>query len=318
MPVFSRHAWSQSPRRCCQSTSWATARSASICSSTSAARADSGSRSAPSQVCEVAVMRHGRSRPSAAGAGSTKPYRASWCRWWDASAWLMPSWRAASAAVVGPSRPTSPCSLRRSGWASARMTTGSARMRRLPTDSKDMLGILDRGRRGCQALAWNLHHVPALHSQVLTSTVLAMNTTRLSPGAQAVLGLLSRQPTSGYELGSTAERTIAHFWPITRAHIYAELARLEAAGLVTATEVSQQRRPDKRVYAITGAGEAALDAWLASPDLDHFQAVVAKLEGDPGAIWRRATAMYGVHCTQGQLAWLDAVEPLIAPADRSA
>src|SRR6266511_3546714 len=206
MPVFSRHAWSQSPRRCCQSTSWATARSASICSSTSAARADSGSRSAPSQVCEVAVMRHGRSRPSSA------------------------------------------CSLRRSGWASARMTTGSSRMRRLPTDSKDMLGILDRGRRGCQALAWNLHHVPALHSQVLTSTVLAMNTTRLSPGAQAVLGLLSRQPTSGYELGSTAERTIAHFWPITRAHIYAELARLEAAGLVTATEVSQQRRPDKRVY----------------------------------------------------------------------
>jgi len=184
-----------------------------------------------------------------------------------------------------------------------------------------------------------------------------MTTTKLSPGAHAVLGLLSREPTSGYELGSLAERTIAHFWPITRAHIYAELARLEAAGLVTATEVSQQRRPDKRVYAITGAGEAALDAWLASPDLgherrrhplllkiffgdrmpperlagllaeerarleadrDHFQAVVAKLEGDPGAIWRRATAMYGVHCTQGQLAWLDAVEPLIAPADRSA
>jgi hypothetical protein len=25
-----------------------------------------------------------------------------------------------------------------------------------------------------------------------------------------------------------------------------------------------------------------------------------------------------VHCTQGQLAWLDQVEPLIAPADRGA
>jgi PadR family transcriptional regulator AphA len=184
-----------------------------------------------------------------------------------------------------------------------------------------------------------------------------MTTTKPSPGAQAVLGLLSRQPTSGYELGSLAERTIAHFWPITRAHIYAELARLEAAGLVTATEVSQQRRPDKRVYSITAAGEAAHDAWLAGSDLgherrrhplllrvffgdrmpperlasllaeerarleadrDHFQAVVAKLEGDPDAVWRRATAMYGVHCTQGQLAWLDEVEPLIAAADRSA
>jgi|SRR5919198_4015660 DNA-binding PadR family transcriptional regulator len=183
-----------------------------------------------------------------------------------------------------------------------------------------------------------------------------MTTTKLSPGAHAVLGLLSRQPTSGYELGSMAERTIAHFWPITRAHIYAELARLEAAGLVTATEVSQRRRPDKRVYAITAAGEATLDAWLAGADLGHerrrhplllkvffgeripparlagllaeerarleadrdrYLAAAAALEGDPGSVWRHATAMYGVHCAQGHLAWLDEVEPLIAATDRS-
>jgi PadR family transcriptional regulator, regulatory protein AphA len=187
--------------------------------------------------------------------------------------------------------------------------------------------------------------------------VLSMSTTKLSPGAQAVLGLLSRRPTSGYELGSLAERTIAHFWPITRAHIYAELARLEAAGLVTATEVAQRGRPDKRVYAITEAGEAALDAWLAGPELgherrrhplllkvffgeripparlagllaeerarleadrDHFLAVAARLEGDPRAVWRRATALYGVRCAEGGLAWLDEVEPLVAAADRSA
>jgi DNA-binding PadR family transcriptional regulator len=183
-----------------------------------------------------------------------------------------------------------------------------------------------------------------------------MTATKLSPSAHAVLGLLARQPTSGYELGSKAERTIAHFWPITRAHIYAELARLEAAGLVTATEVSQRRRPDKRVYAITEAGEAALDEWLAGADLGHerrrhplllkvffgeripparlaallaeerarleadrdrYLAVAAALEGDPSAVWRRATAMYGVHCAQGHLAWLDEVEPLLAPAERS-
>jgi DNA-binding PadR family transcriptional regulator len=186
-----------------------------------------------------------------------------------------------------------------------------------------------------------------------------MNPIKLSPGAYAVLGLLSRQPTSGYELGSLAEQTIAHFWPITRAHIYAELARLEAARLVRATEVAQRRRPDKRVYTITTAGEAALDEWLASPDLgpevrrhllllkvffgdripperlasllteerarlqalrDRYAATVARLEGDPGALWRRTTALYGVHCVEGQLAWLDEVEPLIAAipsADRS-
>jgi DNA-binding PadR family transcriptional regulator len=176
--------------------------------------------------------------------------------------------------------------------------------------------------------------------------------TKLSPGAHAVLGLLSREPTSGYDLGSLAERTIAHFWPITRAHIYAELGRLERAGLVTATEVAQRGRPDKRVYAITAEGERALDVWLDSADLgderrrnplllkvffgdrmaperlagllaaerercqakrDHYTAVVAKLEGDPGAVMRRATALYGVRCAESQLDWLDEVEPMIAP-----
>ena len=43
---------------------------------------------------------------------------------------------------------------------------------------------------------------------------MSTTSTKLSGGAHAVLGLLSRRPTSGYELGSLAERTIAHFWPI--------------------------------------------------------------------------------------------------------
>lgn len=179
-----------------------------------------------------------------------------------------------------------------------------------------------------------------------------MNATKLSPGAHAVLGLLSRGPTSGYELGSLAERTIAHFWPITRAHIYAELGRLEDAGLVTATEVAQRGRPDKRIYAITGAGERVLDGWLDSADLGderrrnplllkvffgdrmaperlaallaaqrercqalraHYLAVAAGLEDQPGEVMRRATVLYGVRCVEAQLTWLDEVEPLIAP-----
>lgn len=179
-----------------------------------------------------------------------------------------------------------------------------------------------------------------------------MDATKLSPGAHAVLGLLSRGPTSGYELGSLAERTIAHFWPITRAHIYTELGRLEGAGLVTATEVTQRGRPDKHVYTITEAGERALDAWLASADLGderrrhplllkvffgdripadrlasllaaerarceadraRYAAIAAALEDDPHTVMRRATVLYGVRCAEAQLRWLDEVEPTIAP-----
>jgi DNA-binding PadR family transcriptional regulator len=180
-----------------------------------------------------------------------------------------------------------------------------------------------------------------------------MSETKLSPGAHAVLGLLSREPTSGYDLGSLAERTIAHFWPITRAHIYAELARLERAGLVTATEVAQRGRPDKRVYTITAAGERTLDDWLDNADLgderrrnplllkvffgdrmaperlagllatqrercqanrDHYAAIAEALRGDPEAAMRYATALYGVRCAESQLSWLDEVEPMIIPS----
>lgn len=183
-----------------------------------------------------------------------------------------------------------------------------------------------------------------------------MTATRLSPGAHAVLGLLSREPTSGYELGSLAERTIAHFWPITRAHIYAELGRLEEAGLVTATEVAQRGRPDKRIYTITPAGERVLDQWLDSADLgderrrnplllkvffgkrmaperlagllaaqrercqaqlEHYTALVAGIEEDPGALMERATALYGIRCVEAQLNWLDEVEPMIVPSTGS-
>src|SRR5439155_2920920 len=54
---------------------------------------------------------------------------------------------------------------------------------------------------------------------------------RLSPSAYAVLGLLAQQPSAGYELGARAATSIAHFWPLTRTHIYTELERLKGSGL---------------------------------------------------------------------------------------
>jgi Virulence activator alpha C-term len=49
---------------------------------------------------------------------------------------------------------------------------------------------------------------------------------------------------------------------------------------------------------------------------DRYATVVAKLEGDPDAVWRRATALYGLRCAEGQLAWLDEVAPLVEQAGR--
>ena len=89
----------------------------------------------------------------------------------------------------------------------------------------------------------------------------------LGTTSQAILGLLSIAPMSGYDLAQAAERSVGRFWPISRSQVYAELARLEPQGLVRGTEIAQDRRPDKRVFRLTQRGEEALDSWLESDDL---------------------------------------------------
>lgn len=80
--------------------------------------------------------------------------------------------------------------------------------------------------------------------------------------AYVVLGLLAKRPGSGYELAALAERSLAHFWPISRSRLYAELPRLEELGWAESVAVAQERYPDKRVYQPTAEGLEALRAWL--------------------------------------------------------
>ncbi|MEX0763496.1 MAG: PadR family transcriptional regulator [Dehalococcoidia bacterium] len=78
-----------------------------------------------------------------------------------------------------------------------------------------------------------------------------------------MLGLVALCDVSGYELKQFADRSISHFyWSPAKSQVYAELRRLEERGYVSAHEVEQDTRPDKRVYRITGSGRAALREWL--------------------------------------------------------
>lgn len=61
------------------------------------------------------------------------------------------------------------------------------------------------------------------------------------------------------------EEPVGFFWHARRGQIYPELARLERAGYVSHTVVEQHDRPDKKVYAVTTDGLAALRAWAAAP-----------------------------------------------------
>ncbi|PRY56112.1 PadR family transcriptional regulator [Knoellia remsis] len=78
----------------------------------------------------------------------------------------------------------------------------------------------------------------------------------------ALLGLLARRRSTGYELARRMERPVGYFWSAHHGQIYPELARLEARGFVRHTVVEGAGpRPTKR-YAVTAAGRKALREWV--------------------------------------------------------
>jgi DNA-binding PadR family transcriptional regulator len=81
----------------------------------------------------------------------------------------------------------------------------------------------------------------------------------------AILGLLSREALSGYDLTGRMKGRVGYFWSARHSQIYPELARLEGGGFVTHSVVEQRERPDKKVYEITAEGLAALKEWVVRP-----------------------------------------------------
>jgi DNA-binding PadR family transcriptional regulator len=81
-----------------------------------------------------------------------------------------------------------------------------------------------------------------------------------------LLSLLARATLSGYDLAREMRKPHTFFYGQGHvSQIYPELARLEAAGLVTVRTVEQQSRPDKKLYALSNEGLAKLRAWLVEP-----------------------------------------------------
>jgi DNA-binding PadR family transcriptional regulator len=85
-----------------------------------------------------------------------------------------------------------------------------------------------------------------------------------SSGGWVVLGMLMDAPQSGYDLALMAARSVGQFWPVTKAHVYGELPRLERLGYIVGTHVAQVGVPDKRVFTATPAGRKAFASWIAA------------------------------------------------------
>ncbi|MBX3082426.1 MAG: PadR family transcriptional regulator [Anaerolineae bacterium] len=96
----------------------------------------------------------------------------------------------------------------------------------------------------------------------------------------AILGFLSWQPMTGYDLKTQAfDDSIAHFWPADQAQIYRTLDKLAEQGLIHSEIEMQLDRPNRKVYSITEAGRAELRTWLhTTPDLPiHREAFLIQL-----------------------------------------
>lgn len=81
----------------------------------------------------------------------------------------------------------------------------------------------------------------------------------------AILGLLSHQPLTGYDIKKRIEATISYFWDAGFGQIYPTLQKLETSGLVCKKVEMDENRPTRKVYTITKKGENELKKWLGRP-----------------------------------------------------
>lgn len=161
----------------------------------------------------------------------------------------------------------------------------------------------------------------------------------------AVLGMLTIEPMSGYDLRATIERTVGHFWREGYGRLYPTLKELTAEGLVEG-QVEPGRGPRRTVHRLTDAGWAELRRWLATPPgppqqgrddlllqvffarhappgtlvehlrqrrevtttlLERYESIEAELRGEttPDAPAWRLTVRHGVLLARASLTWCD-------------
>jgi DNA-binding PadR family transcriptional regulator len=93
----------------------------------------------------------------------------------------------------------------------------------------------------------------------------------------ALLGLLEQQPSHGYELKRQYDAYFGRDKPLPYGQVYATLSRLARDGRVLAEGNAPGEGPERKLYAITAQGEAALATWLATPERPepHLQTILA-------------------------------------------
>lgn len=84
--------------------------------------------------------------------------------------------------------------------------------------------------------------------------------------SKTFLGLLQAGASYGYDLKREYDTYFGTDKPVAYGQVYSTLARLLKSGLVTVDAVEPGAGPDRKRYAITDAGVADVEQWLAEPE----------------------------------------------------
>lgn len=92
----------------------------------------------------------------------------------------------------------------------------------------------------------------------------------------ALLGLLEREPSHGYDLKRDYDAYFGRGKPLPFGQVYATLARLSRDGNVEAGEPEPGAGPERKRYVITDQGVTQVESWLAEPvpPEPHLQTVL--------------------------------------------
>ncbi|MBP2643055.1 MAG: hypothetical protein H6Q67_942 [Firmicutes bacterium] len=99
--------------------------------------------------------------------------------------------------------------------------------------------------------------------------------------SHTLLGLLSYEPMTGYQLKQVFESSINHFWHAHMSQIYRELGQMETKGWVSYQIEPQEGKPDKKIYSITDEGRKNFTRWLKdfpeNPESPHKNEFLARI-----------------------------------------
>lgn len=124
----------------------------------------------------------------------------------------------------------------------------------------------------------------------------------------ALLALISAEPMTGYTAAKHFESTVGFTWYAPSSQIYPELRRLEADGLLAASELRRGANAKKREYRLTEEGEAELRRWITDLDEPQRERDVARLRAGyfdmaSASAIRDQLRAHAEHYRQEHVAW---------------